>query len=1290
MHIDLGQISEDVMPNRKLDTEDKNDNDLVDDGEDTGMDGIKDVGEPDYNSTSNPDPNNDNYSYQQRTDPVTDDYINQNGTEGNASSLEIGRIPDTEDLNRNKTLDRTNSYFRYEVPLDTTKANPFVQGGGSNKGWFLFKIPLKDWVEKVGDPSFSVVETFRIWVSGINKRVHLRFAEMNLVGSQWQKVLTPPTVTVDDTVLTISTVNVEDNLDYYSPPGVERERDRTQPEYNIQKNEQSLNLLLTNLKDGDKREVVRYLARPLDVFNYKELKLFLHGDLQNADGSVSHYVDNTNYASEIYLRFGSDTLNYYEYRQPVQADWNEVSLKFSDLTSIKQTRPDSLKTEYLVPIENLPGHYYGIKGNPSLTKVSFFTIGIINPENKGSKGQAVSGNVWVNELRVLEAEQTPGWAYSANASLQLADLMRISVNASQTNPYFHKISDRFGSREDVLNWGMSVDFDVLKLIPVNLTGSNLRVNYSRNENASNPLYLPGTDIKVSEAQNAERKKLAELGLSQLEIESKVDSIKNVTQTVGVSETWNVSNIRFKIPTDAWYIRDIFNNISLNFNYNKTFNRSPIYKNSEAWVWNAGANYSVNFSRDLFFKPADIPIVGYFFDVFSEYKDMKFYFTPQSFTTSFTLMRKRSYSQSRSNVNKPDIQRDFSANRGAGINWTFTEGGFLNLGLAYNFDVQSTLAYLLVDEGIEKQESQIWKEIFSGAFFGKDFNYKQSFDLRSNPKVPTWFGLNNFLNLNASYSASYSWQNNFQQKELGRSAGYSNRISAGMTIRLKSIFAPLFETKEEIKTAPVIIQPETGGRTGGRRSGRGAERVTQQPKQIMKADSLINPIAGDSLNIGKDSLALAVDDSTLMMDRDTIPPGVSPITRSLEYLKLGVKFLLFDYDQISVNFSQSSTYSGGGLLGNGTGFNNFFGAKYDWDKGPSRMFMLGFSNDVGPRAALGNLQDSYSHKNDIDLKTSKPLWEGAQVDLRWRVGWGINKTVTIQTDENGIPTISNQVSSGTIDRTFLSLPPVLMFSFLNNGIKRVHELYDAGAVDPSKSLSTAFVEGFETLSLLSKVPFLQKVMNYIPRPNWSFTWNGLEQLSIFKFAKRVSLNHSYDSNYSEGWKINPDGNQEVQTQKVDYAFNPLVGLTFNFDELFGGNFQSSVRYSTKTGYSLGVTTRNITQAFSQDINVSASYSKSGFSLPLFGIDLRNDIEISIAYTRGKTSSIIYEMDDFKEEGKPQEGKTNTTIEPKIRYVMSSRVTLSIFYRRTSIEPEGASRIPPTTTNEAGVDVRISIQ
>lgn len=313
-----------------------------------------------------------------------------------------------------------------------------------------------------------------------------------------------------------------------------------------------------------------------------------------------------------------------------------------------------------------------------------------------------------------------------------------------------------------------------------------------------------------------------------------------------------------------------------------------------------------------------------------------------------------------------------------------------------------------------------------------------------------------------------------------------------------------------------------------------------------------------------------------------------------------------------------------------------------------------------------------------------------MDLTWKAGWGLNKTTTFTSDGEGNIIVSNLTSTGTIDRSFLTLPPTLMFSFLGNGIKKVSELYDKTAPNKTGNLSNAFLEGFETFSFVSKIPILAQVMKYIPRPNWSINWTGLEKYSIFSFAKRITLQHVYSSSYSEGWKITPEGDKEVQQQRIDYGFSPLAGINVQVDDFLGGNLSSNIRYSTKSSFSLGVSTTNITEAFSRDINVSASYTLAGFEFPFFGINLKNDLEFSLSYTSGKTSSVIYEMDNFKEEGKPQEGKTNTTIEPKIKYVMSSRVTLSIFYRRTSIEPEGASRIPPTTTNEAGIDVHIAIQ
>jgi cell surface protein SprA len=194
-----------------------------------------------------------------------------------------------------------------------------------------------------------------------------------------------------------------------------------------------------------------------------------------------------------------------------------------------------------------------------------------------------------------------------------------------------------------------------------------------------------------------------------------------------------------------------------------------------------------------------------------------------------------------------------------------------------------------------------------------------------------------------------------------------------------------------------------------------------------------------------------------------------------------------------------------------------------------------------------------------------------------------------------------------------------------------------------------------------------------------------------FAQSVSLSHGYNSSYSEGWKIDPDGNKQIQTQRVNYGFSPLVGVNFTFNKLWGGDMSASFKYGTRSGYSLGASTENITETFSKDINLTASYRKSGFEIPLFGVALKNDIEMSLSYTSATNSTVIYEMgEDFKEKGEPQDGTIRTTIEPRIRYVMSSRVTLSFFYKRTTVEPKGASRVPPTTTNEVGLDVSISIQ
>lgn len=1258
LNIDLGKISEDVIPNDSLDTEDKNRNDLIDEGEDTGIDGLTDVQERQRYSDLGDDPSNDNFAYS----TGSGNFERINGTQGNAELTDIGRFPDSEDLNRNFTLDRANSYFRYEVPLDTNKAeNPFIVGGGEPRNWYQFRIPLREFKKMVGAPSFTIVEYIRFFITGVEQPVHIKFAEMNLVGNQWEKSLTG-NVTEDDSVLSVSTVNVEDNPGYYTPPGVVRERDRSKPDQNVLKNEQSLSLILNNLPDGQKREAVKYLFRPLDVFNYKEMKMFIHGDERVYEGSISNYIDEENYAAEIYFRFGTDSSNFYEYKQPIKPGWNEISLKFDELTAIKQrrTRQDSI---FSIAVPGRPTDSIGIKGRPSLTNVSFFTVGIVNPKDKGTPSQMVSGNIWLNELRVLNADDSEGWAYSASTSMKFADLMDVNFNINEKNPFFHRLSDRFGSRVQQKNWGTSVNFKVLKLLPFDTEGSNLNINYSHNETVKNPLYLPNTDVKVDQAVSQLKQGMIDTGATEERAQYEADQLKSSTQTINISDTWSLSKIQFKIPSEAWYVKHTINSLSFGFNYNSSFGRNPSTEKNKRWVWNANANYSLNFGKDNFFYPANIPVFGTLLTLFKDYRNVKVHYIPQSFSSNVKTSRSRNFRLTRDENAEPSIQRDFTASRSANFKWTLTEGGFLNPELNYNVSVNSSLSHLLTGPNErERSSGEIWNDIISGSLFGRDRNYRQSVDFRLNPKLPSLWDIDRYFNINASYNVSYKWKNNFNQGELGKSGGFSNNIRARMKLRLQPLLGPLFQVEDEAGS----------GRNSRQNSARG--RQGRDVDEAVSGQSEEKPTEGTQ----------AVPDSVEVED------GVPIHFKILNALKKSIKYALIDYESINISFNQSNSVSGSGLKGSGSGFGNFWGITQQTERGPSRLFMLGLDYDLGPRAANGNLSDNFSQQNKIEFSTSRPLWENASIDLNWNVGWGINKSTSMETDENGNISITNQNTSGKLDRSFLTLPS---FMFLpESGMIEVNKNYDQEAENSRDELSQAFIEGFESLPLLSKLPILKDFAKYVPRPNWRITWRGLEKFSFIEsFAQSVSLSHGYNSSYSEGWQISPEGDKEIQTQRINYGFSPLIGVNFTFNKLWGGDMTASFKYGTRAGYNLGSSTQNITETFSKDINLTANYRKSGFEIPLFGVALKNDIEISLSYTSSTNSTVIYKVGkDFDEEGEPQDGTIRTTIEPRIRYVMSSRVTLSFFYKRTTVEPKGASRVPPTTTNEVGLDVSISIQ
>lgn len=205
LHIDIGRISEDIIFNGKLDTEDKNGNGRLDDGEDVGLDGmanddpralaaggdfwdlndngVKDEGEPF---------SNDDASYNPLKPGKNGiDYSHINGTEKNRNISASGIIPDSEDLNGNGVLDAYNDYFTFALHLSHSHEDyaayviyeSIDKNTGDDYGWRLYRIPLAD-MTAVGSPSWQNVETVRLWLDGFEEEAYMAIASIEITGDE--------------------------------------------------------------------------------------------------------------------------------------------------------------------------------------------------------------------------------------------------------------------------------------------------------------------------------------------------------------------------------------------------------------------------------------------------------------------------------------------------------------------------------------------------------------------------------------------------------------------------------------------------------------------------------------------------------------------------------------------------------------------------------------------------------------------------------------------------------------------------------------------------------------------------------------------------------------------------------------------------------------------------------------------------------------------------------------------------------------------------------------------------
>ena len=477
LYIDLGErIDEDTywlervgdnlvrQANGQLDTEDVNSDGIRSTTEDTGLDTLHSADEPGY-SSSNQDPNQDNYRYD-AGEPLSTRFNAINNCENN------GRL-DTEDLNRNGVLDRSNTFFRVRIPLD----NPDYIVSTSPSGWMLIQVPLDDSLLVTvpsmctGDPTWEKITYARVWADGFTQQDTLEFYDMGLVGNRWEpNRITPweePGVpVVPEESFTISVVNNRQNQDYIDnpPPGIDPGEDREgEPRL-----EQSISLDCSELLPGH-QGVARQTFYSIENYTqYRSLSFPYHGSSQGG---------------EVFLQLGRDSLNYYEVTADILPGWQVVTVDLQDLVDLKALRDQTEENEFRAG--NL-----AVVGNPSLSEVMMLGLGVRNTDLPGLTSQ-----VWVDDITVKGHYLEPGNAHRVSGDIDFADMLSMSGDYRMIDDDFHGLGKTSGTGTTTTRYTASSTFNLDRFTPP-VWNWLLPATYAWNRNFTEPRYATNSDIRL--------------------------------------------------------------------------------------------------------------------------------------------------------------------------------------------------------------------------------------------------------------------------------------------------------------------------------------------------------------------------------------------------------------------------------------------------------------------------------------------------------------------------------------------------------------------------------------------------------------------------------------------------------------------------------------------------------------------------------------------------------------------------------------------------------------------------
>ncbi len=782
------------------------------------------------------DPANDNYHYYRGTDydanrtSILDRYKRINMPQGNSADNSTNperyetawkSTPDVEDINQDFTLNEYEKYFQYHISIrpedmvvgrnhiaDKRTASVKLRNGNTEEcTWYLFRVPLDDYDEKVGTINdFTSIRFMRMFLTNFQENIILRLATLDLVHGDWktyeQALYMGETPSVSGT-LEVSTVNIEENNDkepvnYVLPPGISRVTDPTQTQL-VENNEQAMSMIARNLSPGDARAV--YKNCNFDMRKYKHIQMFIH-----ANALSENITDLTDGETSVFLRIGSDyKSNFYEYEVPLQltppgfydtesasgcrAVWPQENMMDFDLdilTSLKKRRNtqisigttsmNKLFSEY---DDHHPSNKISIMGNPSLGEVRTLMVGI---RNNGRTVKSVE--VWVNELRLQEFTNEGGWAAQGNLNIQASDIGSVNVTAHLETAGFGGIEQSVASRsdEDNVNYAVTTNVELGRLLPEKARVS-IPLYYSYNKETVKPNYNPfDTDMKLKDALDA------------LTTKAEKDSLKDLTTRTETSKNLSFSGMKVNIVSSKHPMPYDPGNFTFNYSHSTQTSEGETTVYEHEKNWRGGLNYAWSPNWKAWEPFKNLKSKSKWLDLV---KAQNLSFVPQSITFSTDLNRSYYELQERDldNIENPTalpatFSQTFLWNRNFQVRWDIFKALHFTFQSGTRAEVEEP--YMQVNKDLYPDQYDAWKDSVKTSLrhFGRPLDYNQNVQMSYKvplEKIPAL----DWLSADGTYSGTYNWRRGAQMEDgstLGNTVNSQRSININGKIDLEKLYS----------------------------------------------------------------------------------------------------------------------------------------------------------------------------------------------------------------------------------------------------------------------------------------------------------------------------------------------------------------------------------------------------------------------------------------------------------------------------------------------------------------------